>query len=66
MTRVLAAFVLTLGLAQAPSPAILDDIVVTGTVVQLKDAIAKGADVNARDGDGVVALWVLLKYRFSE
>ena len=45
--------VLALALVQAPD---LDEIVVTGTAAQLKAAIAAGADVNAKDRDGVTAL----------
>ena len=45
--------VLALALAQAPD---LDEIVVTGTAAQLKAAIAAGANVNAKDSDGVTAL----------
>jgi len=46
-------FVLALAIVQAPN---LDEIVVTGTAAQLKAAIAAGADVNAKDRDGVTAL----------
>jgi Raf kinase inhibitor-like YbhB/YbcL family protein len=49
-----AAAIFFVALAAAQSD--LDDIVVTGTIADARAAIAKGADVNAKDADGVTPL----------
>lgn len=47
------AALLAVALVQAPA---LDDLVVVGTAADVNAAIARGADVNAKDGDGITAL----------
>jgi Raf kinase inhibitor-like YbhB/YbcL family protein len=52
-SHLLAAIVLAIAPLQPPS---LDDVVVMGQVAEARAIIGRGADVNAKDGDGVTAL----------
>ncbi len=49
------AIVVAIAIAVGQAPA-LDEIVVTGTVADVKAALARGADANEKDSDGVTAL----------
>jgi Raf kinase inhibitor-like YbhB/YbcL family protein len=48
--------ILLASLAVQPSTPALDDVVVTGTVREARELLSKGADVNAKDDDGVTPL----------
>ena len=52
----IAALAVALAITSTQQPPPLGDIVVTGTVVELKAAMKDGADVNHRDDDGVTVL----------
>jgi Raf kinase inhibitor-like YbhB/YbcL family protein len=56
MTLLICLLWLALGISPSSQALTLDDVVVTGDVAQARTIIAGGADVNAKDQDGVTAL----------